>query len=114
MGLVWANLAQVVLCMGLAFLIFALLEAPVRRLLDELTGLPAATMFFTRVLVLLVLLAGLRRAVVFINKPNDAWGHIWTVMSNWNEVMEPLSGALMVFAVLMTVLVAVLRHGHER
>ena len=39
---------------------------------------------------------------------------VWTVMSNWNDVMEPMFVALLVFAALMTVLVAVLRRSHEQ
>ena len=113
MSLIFSNVAQVILCMGLAILIFFLLEKPLRALLDQLVGLPSVTTFFTRVLGLVLLLAALKRAVVFISKPDDAWGSIWTVMSNWNEVMEPITAQLLVFAGLMTVLASVLRRRHE-
>ncbi len=109
MSLILSNVAQVIVCFGLVLLIFAFLEKPLRALLDELVGLPAVTAFFVRVLGLVLLLTALKRAVVLIDKPNDAWGSIWTVMDRWSEVMEPVAAQLLVFAALMTVIAAVLK-----
>ncbi|HWR13738.1 MAG TPA: hypothetical protein VN577_02850 [Terriglobales bacterium] len=114
MSLIWQNLAQVVLCMGLAILIFAFLQKPLTELLNRLIGLPAATAFYTRVLGLVVLLIALRRCVQLIDKADDAWGATFRVMENVEDVMEPLFVSLLVFLGLITVLVAVLRRGHEQ
>jgi hypothetical protein len=113
MNVIWTNLAQTVLCLGLAILVFALLEKPVRDLLDRLTNMPEVTVFYTRVLALVLLLIAMKRAVLFIDHPADAWMSVWTVMSNWNDVMEPMFVALLVFAALMTILVGVLRRSHD-
>ncbi len=113
MNVIWTNLAQTILCLGLAILVFRLLEQPLRDLLDGLTNFPPATVFYTRILALVLLLIATKRAVLFIDKPLDGWMSIWTVMSNWNDVMEPIFVTLLVFAGLMTILVAVLRRSHE-
>ena len=114
MNVILTNVAQTILCIGLAILVFAFLERPIRDLIDRLTNFPPATVFYTRVLALVLLLIALKRAVLFIDKPLDSWMSVWTVMDNWNDVMEPMFVALLVFAGLITVLVAVLRHGHEQ
>ena len=113
MNLVWVNVSQAVLCIGLAILVFAFLEKPVRQLLDQLIGLEAATTFYARILALVLLLVAMNRAVTLIDKSQDAWGSAWTLMSNWGEVMEPITIVALVFAGLITVLTAVLRRSHE-
>lgn len=114
MGLVWVNVLQVVLCVGLAILVFAFLEKPLRQLMDQLVRLEPATTFYVRVMALVLVLLAMKRAVSFIDKPNDAWGSAWTLMSNWADVMEPFTTVVLVFAGLITVLAAVLRRSHEQ
>jgi hypothetical protein len=114
MSLIWSNLAQTVLCIGLTILVFVFLEKPLRDLLDKLIGIPSATIFYTRVLALVLVLIAVKRSVLLIDRAGDAWTSVWTVMSNWNDVMEPLFISLLVFAGLMTVLIAVLRRAHEQ
>ena len=113
MSLILVNVVQVLLCMGLAILVLACLEKPVRDLLDRLIGMPSATTFFVRVLGLSMLLLALKEAVIFIDKQDDAWTYSFKLMHGWADMMEPAYAVLLVFAGLITVLVAVLRHGHQ-
>lgn len=111
-----ASIIQAILAVLVAVVAYRVLRGSLRNLLDQTLKLPDATAFYVRSFLLVLLFVALAQAVSFARlKPESAFmDYLWTVADNIGTVLEHTYVALLVFLTLMTVLVAVLRHGHER
>jgi uncharacterized membrane protein len=110
-----ASIIEAVLAILIALIVYLLLRTSLRRLLDDTVQLPAATGFYLRSFLVMLLLAALAEVVDFVRlKPDSApMDYVWTVADGLGKVLTDIYIALLAFLVLITVLVAVLRRRHE-
>jgi hypothetical protein len=93
-----------------------LLRPSLRDLLEEITGLPAATDFYLRVFVIVVVFVALA-AVLGAGHADLKDGarfmeYVWSVTSGLQDVFQNLLIVLLVYVALVTVLMAALRRKH--
>lgn len=108
--------AELCLGIGVALLVYALLQASLRKLLDRLMGIPEGTIFYLRALALILLSVALSKAVVGTALQPGAHfiEYVWAVASGLSDVFQNFFVALLVYLGLVTVLIAVLRPKNER
>ena len=110
-------LVQLLLVTGLMILVFGLVRRSARSLLDDVVRLPAATEFYMRVLLLLLVFAGLEAAVGdrWDIKPDPAlMEYVSNIAGTMGEALQTAFWLIMIYMVLMTVLTATLRGGSSR
>ena len=109
-------LVSFVIAVLLVIVIDRLLRPGLRGLLEDVTGLPPATEFYLRAFLLVIVLVVLA-AVLGANHPDLKEGahfmeYAWSVASGLQDVFQNLMIVLLVYAGLMTVLMASLRRKH--
>jgi hypothetical protein len=109
-----AILFDVLLAFGTVVALYWLLRRSLAAVLDDLIGIPAATEFFLRTLLLVLLCIALKEIVPGIRqKPEAAFmEYVWNVAAHLGEVLDEVYAALLIFLAYITVLVAVLRRRH--
>ncbi|MGA2856674.1 MAG: hypothetical protein ABSE40_07385 [Candidatus Sulfotelmatobacter sp.] len=109
-------LVSLVIVVLLLALIDRLLRPRLRGLLEEVTGLPAATEFYLRSFVLVIVLAALAALVAAGHsdlKDNPHFmEYVWSVAAGLQDVFQDLLIVLLVYMGLITVLMAALRRKH--
>jgi hypothetical protein len=109
-------LASLVIVVLLLASIDRLLRPGLRGLLEEVTGLPAATEFYLRAFGLVVGLAALAALVAagHADLKDDAhfMEYVWSVAGGLQDVFQDLLIVLLVYVGLVTVLMAALRRKH--
>jgi hypothetical protein len=105
-----------VLSLVLTFATWAALSPSLRGLLDQVLKLPDGTTFYLRTL-LVGLLLGAAAGIVnttFDLKPGSAFmEYVWRTASGLEDVLQFFFGFILVYLLLVTILVAVLRPRHE-
>ena len=101
---------------GVAIFLYLLVRKSLRALLDEVVGLPAATTFFARILLLGVLFIAFSQVLntSFDLKPDAAFmEYVWKVAA----ALSPLFGYICLFVtgylIIVAILVAALKRRHE-
>lgn len=104
-----------VVCVGVALLVLLLIWRSLAGLLNELLKLPPATMFYLRVLAIVMTFGAvsgalgkydLKKEAVFIE-------YVWRLAEGLSAALTNMSLYLAEYLLLVTVLVAVLRRRHE-
>lgn len=111
-----AYLASFVVAILIIALIDRLLRPSLRGLLEEITGLPAATDFYLRAFALVLVFVGL--AAVIRSGHGDLkdgarfMEYVWSIAGALQDVFQNLLIVLLVYVALITVLMASLRRKH--
>ena len=95
------------------FLVDRLLRPGLRQLLDEITGLPAATEFYLRSFVIVVAFvaasAMLGSAHSDLKADSRFMEFVWSVAGDLQNVLQGIFGVLLGYVALITILVSALR-----
>jgi hypothetical protein len=115
------NLAGFVILLALSlvltFAIWALVSKSLESLLNQALKLPDGTTFYLRSFLIGLLLAAFAGGfgTAFDLKPSDPFmEYVWRVGAGLKEVCQYSFGFLLVYLILITILVAVLRAKHEQ
>ncbi len=102
---------DIVFGVGIALVVYALLRSSLRKLLDNVIGLPEGTEFYLRSLVLILLSLALNKVITGVHMKPEAhfMEYVWAVASDISGVFENLFVALLVYLGLITILIVVLR-----
>ncbi len=106
-----------ILSVGVIFALYQLINGFLKTLLTELVGMPSATSFYSRLLLVclvLIGLAGISDAAFDLEPEAEFMEYIWSIVDFFEEVLTPLLVILGLFLVLVTVLVAALRPRREQ
>ena len=110
-----ASLTALAFGLGAAWIVYAILARSLRELLDQVIRIPAGTTFYLRSLALVVAFISLSKFVIF---PNDTQTHfmdyVWLTAGAISEVFEGLVYVVLVYLLLITVVVVVLKPKNER
>jgi len=108
--------ADVLLGIGVALVVYSLLAASLRRLLDAIIALPDGTAFYLRALALILVCVALNKVIVGVHMKPDAhfMEYVWAVAGDLSGVFNNLFVVLLVYLGLITVLVAVLKPKNGR
>ncbi len=106
-----SNIAHILLCLAVAWIAYRLLQPSAREALDSIIGLPAATVFYTRMLALVLFFVALEQVVdvTALNPDARKPEYIWAVTNRLGHMFQNSYVVLLVFLGLMTVLFAALR-----
>ena len=108
-----AFLASLVAVVLLLLAIDRLLRPGLRGLLEDVTGLPAATEFYLRAFVLVIVFVALAAVIGAGHADLKDGAHfmeyVWSVASGLQDVFQNLMIVLLVYVGLITVLMAALR-----
>jgi len=108
-----AFIASFILVLAIVFVVDRLLRPSLRQLLEEVTGLPAATEFYLRSFVIVVFFVGAAASVGAVHselKPDSHFmEYVWSVAGVTQSVLEGIFGVLLGYVALITILVAALR-----
>jgi len=108
-----AFLVSFILAIVIVFLVDRLLRPSLRNLLEEVTALPAATEFYLRSFVIVILFMAMGTCIGSVH--NDLKSdsrfmeYVWSVAGDLQHVLEGIFGVLLGYATLITILVASLR-----
>jgi len=106
----WASFVVVLL---IVFLIDRLLRPSLRQLIDEITGLPAATVFYLRSFAIVVLFIAVSTAVGDthgdLKDGSKFMEYVWSIAGDLKGVLEGVFGVLLGYVAMITILVAALR-----
>lgn len=117
MGNLGGFLILFVLSFVLTFAIWAALSPSLRGLLNQVLKLSDGTTFYLRTLLIGLLLSAAAGVVdtTFDLKPGSAFmEYVWRVASGFENVLQFFFGFMLVYLLLVTILVAVLRPRHEQ
>jgi len=112
-----AFLILLLISLGLTVGIWAAIARNLRGLLDQAMKLPDGTTFYLRTFLIGLLLAAAAGALgtEFSFKPTDPFmEYVWRIGSGLQNVCQYLFIFVLVYILLITVLVAVLRKKHEQ
>ena len=109
-------LISLVIAVVLLVLVDRLLRPGLRGLLEDVTGLPPATEFYLRAFLLAIVLVVLAAVLGANHADIKDGGHfmeyVWSIASGLQDVFQNLMIVLLVYAGLITVLMASLRRKH--
>ena len=100
-----------VLAIAVSLVVYRLVRESLRQVLQSVVGLPEATTFYLRVLLLVVVFAALGQVLSGVQLKSDAHflDYVWAVGSDLSNVFQGLFVDLLVYVALITLLVVVLR-----
>jgi len=106
-----AFLCDLVLSVGVVFLVYKLIAPSLRELLDKIIRMPEGTAFYLRALSLVLFCLALSKVITGVNLKSDAHAieYVWAVGSHLSDVLDSLFMTLLAFVVVVTILVVVLR-----
>jgi drug/metabolite transporter (DMT)-like permease len=111
----FASLITLALGAGIAWVVYGILSKSLRELLNQVIRIPAGTTFYLRSLALIVAFISLSK---FVISPSDTQTHfmdyVWLVATAIGEAFENLAYVVLVYLVLITVVVVVLKPKNER
>jgi hypothetical protein len=110
-----ASLVTLILGLGIAWIVYAILAKSLRELLDQIVRMPAGTAFYLRSLGLVVVFISLSKFALSLN---DAQTHfmdyVWAVANAVGSMLDSLAYIVFAYLVLITVIVVVLKPKNER
>jgi len=104
---------SVVVVLAFVFLVDRLLRPSLRKLVDEVTALPAATEFYLRSFTIVVFSFAV--ATIIGSSHGDVkegarfMEYVWSVSSDLKDVLQGVFGVLLGYVAMITILVAALR-----
>ena len=108
-----AFLISFLLVLVIVVVVDRLLRPSLRRLLEEITALPAATDFYLRSFILVVFFVAASAAIGSTHSELKADSHfmeyVWSVAEGLKNVLEGIFGVLLGYVAMITILVASLR-----
>lgn len=99
-----------------AWIVYRLIGKPLRPILDELIRMPACTDFYSRVFAVALVFTGLRTVVgshEFGGDSNAFMEYVWSVLGNWSGMVDQLMIITLLYIVIITILVGILRRRGE-
>ena len=115
-GNIWGFIILLVLGVAIPLLVYLLVRKSLRALLNEVAGLPAAAIFYARLLLLGVLFTSLAAVleVEFDLKRGSAFmEYVWKVADGLSSAFGLICLFLTGFLIVITIIVAALRRRHE-
>jgi hypothetical protein len=112
-----ATIVLAVLSVLAAWVVFAVLRAPLRDLMSRTVGLDSATKFYERLLILgllYVAIATVSGSAFNLGKDPKFMTYVWRVGLELNEALAWITGFLALYVVLITIILASHRSGHDR
>ncbi len=112
----WWYIGVCVTSIGIVVLLYALVYKSLRSLLDEVIKLPLGTVFYLRMLFLLLLLNVLSAVlnVRFTLKPETPFmEYVWQAAGDLADLLGNTSLYLLGYLTLITFIVALLRYKHD-
>ena len=101
------------LCIGIgvAFIVYALLQGSLRKLLDRVIDVPEGTTLYLRALLLILLCVALDKVITGIHMKPEAhfMEYVWAVATDISGVFENTFLSLLVYLGLITILIVVLK-----
>jgi hypothetical protein len=111
-----AFLVSLIVVVLLLALVDRLLRPGLRGLLEDVTSLAAATEFYLRAFVLVIVFVGLAAVLGAAHADLKEGAHfmeyVWSIASGLQDVFQNLMIVLLVYLGLITVLMAALRRKH--
>jgi len=108
-----AFLISFVVVLAIVFLVDRLIRPSLRQLVDELTGLPAATEFYLRSFVIIVFFIAVSTAIGSshgdVKEGSRFMEYVWSIAGDLKDVMQAIFGVLLGYVAMITILVAALR-----
>ncbi len=108
-----AFIASFLVMLAVVFLVDRLLRPSLRQLLEEVTGLRAATEFYLRSFSIAVFFIATSAALNSVHsdlKPGSRFmEYVWSVAGDLESVLQGIFGVLLGFVALITILMAALR-----
>jgi hypothetical protein len=104
---------SLLVALAVVFFVDRLLRPSLRQLLEEITGLPAATEFYLRSLVIVLVFVAASASFNSVHTDIKAGSrfmeYVWAEASDLQNVMQGIFGVLLGYVALITILVAALR-----
>ncbi len=102
---------DVVLGLFIAWITYRILRKSLGGVLDETIGIPAATTFYLRSLSIILTFVVLKSVVTGINQKPEArfMEYVWAVAGDMSKIFENTFTVLLIFVVMVTIVIAVLR-----
>ena len=108
-----AWIVDILIAIGLVLLVYATLRRHLRAVLDQTVAIPEASIFYERVLAIVLVFLALKQVVGGVRVQEGAFmEYVWAVAGDLSKVFESTYIVLLVYAGLVTVLVAALRPKH--
>ncbi len=102
---------------AISLLVYALVRKSLRGLLDEVVKLPSATTFYMRLFLTGLVFIALSSALdtnFFLKKDAAFMEYIWRVADGLSSVLGFTCLFITGYLFLVTILIAVLRHRHDK
>jgi len=111
-----AFIFDLLLTLGIVFLIYKSISPRLRDLLDKVIRLPEGTAFYMRALVLVLLCTVLSKVVTGIHLKPDAhfMEYVWAVAADLSGVFDNIFATLLVYVGVVTLLVVVLKPKNDK
>jgi len=110
-----ASLITLVLGLGIAWIVYANLAKSLRELLDQVIRMPAGVTFYLRSLALIVTFISLSKFVLTLDdKQTHFMDYVWNVAGAISSTFESLAYIVLVYLLLITVVLVVLKPKNER
>jgi len=108
-----AFVASFLAALVVVFVVDRLLRPSLRQLLEEVTGLPAATEFYLRSLLIVLVFMAASAPLGSVHNDLKAGSrfmeYVWSVADDLQNVLEGIFGVLLGYVALITILMAALR-----
>lgn len=102
-----------VVVIAVAFMVDRLIRPSLRKLLDEITALPAATEFYLRSFAIVIFFMAIATVVGSahgdVNPGSHFMEYVWSISSDLKDVLQGIFGILLGYVAMITILVAALR-----
>ena len=106
----WLSFVVVLL---IVFLVDRLLRPSLRQLLEEITGLPAATEFYLRSFLVVIFFIAISTSIGSshseLKGDSRFMEYVWSVAGDLKDVLQGIFGVLLGYVAMITILVASLR-----
>lgn len=107
-----------IVSLGFVMLLYRLVDGSLRTLLDDLLNMPAATSFYSRLLMVSMLLIGVAgisdASFEALGEDAEIMEYIWRLIEFFEAVLTPILLIVALFLVAVTVLVAALKPRSEQ
>lgn len=104
---------SLLVALAVVFLVDRLLRPSLRKLLEEITGLPAATEFYLRSLVIVLVFVAASASFNSVHTDIKAGSrfmeYVWAEATDLQSVLEGVFGVLLGYVAVITILMATLR-----
>ena len=115
---VFLFLLAAIVSLGFVMFLYRLINGCLRTLLDDLLNMPAATSFYSRLLLVSMILIGVAgisdASVEGLGEDDEIMEYIWRLIEFFESVLSPILIIVGLFLVAVTVLLAALKPRSEQ